>query len=118
MCEANNCLYLVAVVRERNVGILRLEGSSRPSMRHVAELDVSVMKDNWLQGIWRWLIGTALGWAGSSPVPHKVFLIVHHENQRAVDLYLKLRFTQEGVLSKLLYVEGKYHDCLYLARAV
>jgi RimJ/RimL family protein N-acetyltransferase len=118
MSAANNSLYLVAEARKRIVGILTLEGNARPRMKHVAELGVSVMKDYWRQGIGRLLMETALGWAESSPVLHKVFLIVHHENQRAIELYLKLGFVQEGVQSKLLYVAGRYHDCLYMARAV
>lgn len=118
MRAAENSLYLVAETRGRIVGILTLEGNARPRMRHAAELGVSVLKDYWRQGIGRALMGAALGWAESSPVLRKVFLMVHHENRRAIDLYLKLGFMQEGVHSKVLYVEGRYHDCLYMARAV
>lgn len=118
MLAADNSLYLIAEARERIVGILTLEGNSRPRMKHVAELGVSVVKDYWRKGIGRALMDTALGWAESNPVLRKVFLIVHHQNQRAIDLYLKLGFVQEGVHSKLLYVEGEYHDCLYMSRAV
>lgn len=116
--EAENSLYLIAEARGRIIGILTLEGNSRPRMKHVAELGVSVTKDYWQKGIGRFLMETALGWAERSPTLRKVFLIVHHQNRRAIDLYLKLGFVQEGVHSKLLYVEGRYHDCLYMSRAV
>lgn len=118
MGAADNSLYLVAEARDRVVGILTLEGGARPRMRHVAELGVSVTKDYWRQGIGRSLMETALGWAGDSPALRKVFLLVHQGNRRAVELYLKLGFVQEGVHSEVLYVEGRYHDCLYMARAV
>ena len=118
MRAAENSLYLIAEAGGRIIGILTLEGNSRPRMKHVAELGVSVLKDYWRKGIGRSILETALGWAESDPVLRKVFLIVHHRNQRAIDLYLKLGFVQEGVLSKLLYVEGRYHDCLYMSREV
>jgi RimJ/RimL family protein N-acetyltransferase len=118
MRGADNSLYLVAQARGRIVGILTLEGGARPRMRHVAELGVSVTKEFWRQGVGRSLMRAALGWAESSPVLRKVFLLVHHENRRAIDLYLKLDFVQEGLHSEVLCVEGEYHDCLYMARAV
>jgi len=87
-------------------------------MRHAAELGVSVTREFWRQGVGRTLLETALGWAENSPVLRKVFLLVHHENRRAIDLYLGLGFVREGVHSGLLCVEGEYHDCLYMARPV
>ena len=87
-------------------------------MRHVAELGVSVTKELWRQGVGCSLLGAALSWGERSAVLRKVFLLVHHENRRAIDLYLKLGFVQKGVHSELLCVEGRYHDCLYMARAV
>jgi RimJ/RimL family protein N-acetyltransferase len=87
-------------------------------MRHAAELGVSVTRDFWRQGVGRTLLETALGWARESRALRKVFLLVHHENRRAIDLYLRLGFVQEGVHSGLLCVEGEYHDCLYMARPV
>jgi RimJ/RimL family protein N-acetyltransferase len=118
MAAAENSLFLVAEVRNRIVGVLTLEGSSRPRMKHVAELGVSVVKDYWGQGIGRAMMEAALEWAESNAILRKVFLIVHQENRRAIDLYLRVGFEQEGVQSKLLYIEGEYHDCLYMARAV
>jgi RimJ/RimL family protein N-acetyltransferase len=118
MREACNGLYLVAEAGGRIVGILTLEGGARPRMRHAAELGVSVERDFWGRGVGRTLLEASLGWAAESPVLRKVFLLVHHENRRAIDLYLKLGFVQEGVHSGLLCVEGEYHDCLYMARPV
>ena len=84
----------------------------------MAELGITVAKDHWRQGIGRALMETALRWAESNSILRKVFLIVHHENRRAIDLYLRLGFEQEGLYSNLLYIEGKYYDCLNMARAV
>lgn len=118
MREADNSLYLVASARGKIVGILTLEGGARPRMKHAAELGVSVTREFWRQGVGRALLETALGWAEVSPVLRKVFLLVHHENRRAIDLYLRLGFVREGIHSGLLCVEGVYHDCLYMARPV
>jgi RimJ/RimL family protein N-acetyltransferase len=118
MGAAENSLFLVAEVRNRIAGVLTLEGNSRPRMKHVAELGISVLKEYWRQGIGRAFMEIALAWAESNPMLRKVFLVVHHENQRAIDLYSRLGFVQEGVQSKVLHIEGEYHDCLYMARAV
>lgn len=118
LLAAENSLYLVAVTQKRIVGILTLVGNARPRMKHVAELGVSVRKDYWQQGIGRRLMLTALAWAESCRVLHKIFLLVHHQNHHAIELYRKLGFVQEGLHTKVVCVEGVYHDCLYLARAV
>jgi RimJ/RimL family protein N-acetyltransferase len=106
-----------ATAEEESKFIARMREADN-SLYLVAELGVSVTKDFWRQGVGRTLLETALGWAENSLVLRKVFLLVHHENRRAIDLYLKLGFVREGVHSGVLCVEGVYHDCLYMARPV
>jgi diamine N-acetyltransferase len=45
---------------------------------------------------------------------HKLFLFVDAENQKALHIYKKLGFIQEGVLRLHFFVEGSYHDSIIM----
>jgi ribosomal protein S18 acetylase RimI-like enzyme len=62
---------------------------------------------------------TALDWAESSPILRKINLVVRHDNMRAIELYRRLGFVQEGRISGFPVHRQQYHDCLYrMGRAV
>jgi RimJ/RimL family protein N-acetyltransferase len=116
--EAENSLLLVAEIDGRIAGSLTLEGGQKPRTRHAAELGITVSRPYWGQGVGRALMETALAWAESSPILRKINLVVRHDNKRAIELYRRLGFVQEGRISDFLYIDGVYHDCLYMGRAV
>jgi diamine N-acetyltransferase len=45
---------------------------------------------------------------------HKVFLYADTENQKAIGIYKKIGFIQEGVLRQHFFVEGIYHDSIIM----
>jgi diamine N-acetyltransferase len=45
---------------------------------------------------------------------HKVYLYVDAENHKALHIYEKLGFIQEGVLRRHYFVEGSYHDSVIM----
>jgi diamine N-acetyltransferase len=45
---------------------------------------------------------------------HKLYLYVDAENHKALHIYKKLGFVQEGVLRRHFFVEGRYHDSIIM----
>lgn len=41
---------------------------------------------------------------------HKLYLLVDHENKKAIHIYTKLGFIQEGILQQEFFVNGQYRD--------
>lgn len=46
---------------------------------------------------------------------HKVWLVVFEENEKAIGLYRKCGFQEEGILKGEYFVKGKYHDMVRMA---
>lgn len=111
-------LFLVAELRGAIIGVVTLEGHAKNRMKHVADLGISVVRSHWGQGLGRALMETAISWAESCPALKKITLTVHARNRRAIDLYLKLGFAKEGVIIDLLHIDGRFHDCWNMGRAV
>jgi len=118
LSEAANSLFLVAEVDDNIIGITTLEGSTKPRMQHVAELGVSVIRDYWRQGIGRKSMEIAVDWAEQNPTLRKLNLTVHEHNDAAIALYSEFGFVREGVISRLLCIDGADYDCFCMGRAV
>ncbi|MFX5622814.1 GNAT family N-acetyltransferase, partial [Acinetobacter baumannii] len=43
---------------------------------------------------------------------HKIYLIVDRENEKAVHVYAKAGFRQEGVLKEEFFMNGQYRDVI------
>jgi RimJ/RimL family protein N-acetyltransferase len=116
--QEDNSLFLIAEENGSIAGTLTLEGHHKARMRHVAELGVSVSEDRSGFGLGRALMEAAIAWAENCVALKKISLTVHANNRRAVDLYLKLGFVQEGVLAGALKIDGRFHDCISMGRMV
>ena len=46
---------------------------------------------------------------------HKIFLRVLADNERAIKSYEKVGFTKEGFFRDEVYINGTYHDLIYMA---
>jgi RimJ/RimL family protein N-acetyltransferase len=89
-------LVLAAEESGRIIGVLFLESHSRTRLAHVATLHMSVGKDWRSRGVGTILLQSAIEWAHSHPVIEKLGLAVFSSNSRAIGLYRKLGFVEEG----------------------
>src|SRR5699024_12561298 len=46
---------------------------------------------------------------------HKVYLIVDEQNERAIHVYEKDGFKQEAVLKEEYFIDGSYHNVVYMS---
>ena len=110
-CQATaDHLYLVAVVGKRVVGSLHFATGRRPRVRHSGDFGVSVSKKYWGQGVGSQLLDALLEWAKTTGTVKKINLRVRADNDRAVKLYERKGFVQEGTLTNEMCVNGQYFD--------
>lgn len=114
--KEENHLFLVAETNGKIVGFSRCEGSSFRRLKHQAEFGVCVQKSYWGYGVGSNLLKESIRWADDAGLV-KLTLKVLAQNTKAVTLYTKLGFVQEGVLHKdKLLQDGILCDTLLMAR--
>ncbi len=100
--QSNRCLG--------HVGLYNIEARARSAEFAILIGD----KDSWGQGL-----GKSVSWAmveyGFSELNlHRIYLEVLATNQRAVKLYQRLGFQQEGVLRDVQFRQGRYLDMIVM----
>jgi ribosomal protein S18 acetylase RimI-like enzyme len=83
-------------------------------MRHVGTLGMGVLKDFRGRGIGRRLIEETIAQATQLGF-EKLELTVHASNERAIALYRRVGFTEEGRRKRGWFVDGIYDDLILMA---
>ena len=114
--EKTHNLFLVCEVHGRIVGFSRCEGNELKRMAHKVEFGVGVLKDFWGYGIGTNLLKESIQWADANDIK-KMTLNVLETNEKAIMLYEKLGFEQEGVLKNdKLLSDGHYYHTVVMGR--
>ena len=78
-----------------------------------------LQKDNRNMGIGKLLINEILSWAAQHPVIEKVSLRTFSTNSRAIELYRKLGFVEEGrKVKELKFGDDEYVDDVLMYKFV
>src|SRR5262249_54301602 len=102
----------VILVAENADGLLGFVSGGRGNARrnrHALFLVLGVVQAQWRGGIGRALLEAIENWALSHGV-HRLELTVRMDNQRALHLYEKMGFIQEGTKRDSLEIEGRFVD--------
>ncbi|MCL2792172.1 MAG: GNAT family N-acetyltransferase [Spirochaetaceae bacterium] len=83
-------------------------------IHRTAEIQIIIKSNFQGQGLAETAMLKGLDYAFNILNMHKVFLYVDAENHKALHIYKKLGFVQEGVLRRQFFVEGKYHDSIVM----
>lgn len=114
--EAAHNLFLVCEINGRIVGFSRCQGNLLKRMSHKVEFGIGVLKDFWGYSIGTNLLNEAIRWADTNHIK-KITLNVLETNEKAIILYKKYGFEEEGVLKKdKLLSDGEYYNTLMMGR--
>jgi RimJ/RimL family protein N-acetyltransferase len=102
-------LFLVAETGNEIVGSLGIHRRMSPRTLHRCEIGVSVLKEHWGFGIARRMMEAMLEWARQEEM-RKVELRVRVDNHRAIKLYERMGFVQEGQHRNAMRVGRSYCD--------
>ncbi len=109
-------LFLVSEANGKIVGFSRCEGSQLKRMSHKVAFGVCVLKDFWGYGIGTNLLKETIKFADTNEIK-KITLNVLETNQKAIMLYKKYGFEEEGVLKKdKLLSDGNYYNTIIMGR--
>ncbi len=113
--DSEGYIGFVAEIDGQMVGELTLFTEQRPRTRHSISFGIGVDPAFSGRGIGERLIRTGIDYAFNWLGVIRVELEVFHDNQRALRLYQRLGFEQEGVKRKACLREGEYHDIIVMA---
>ena len=102
-------LFLIAEIGPTIVSTLTFSTPQRERLEHVGEFGVSVLAARWGEGI-----GEAMTRAKSSSPSPRIFREVRVDNARAIALYARLGFVQEGRQTLAMRVGDTFYDTLWM----
>lgn len=113
MIEKRNPQF-VAVVREEVVGWCDISRNERPTRAHGGTLGMGIIPAYRDRGLGTRLIEATLEEARRQGFV-RIALSAHADNARAIALYRKVGFIEEGVERDGLWVDGRYCDLVAMA---
>ncbi|MBI9012516.1 MAG: GNAT family N-acetyltransferase [Clostridiales bacterium] len=97
-------------------GMAGLHVSANHRLRHSGGVGIMIHKDYQGKGLGRALMNTLLDIADNWLMLVRVELTVFTDNEKAIGLYKKLGFEEEGLKRKAAIRNGKYEDEYLMAR--
>jgi RimJ/RimL family protein N-acetyltransferase len=110
----DNSIMIIAEIDSEIVSMVSMHCGTRPRTRHVGEFGITVRKPYWGLGIGSAMLDYLIEWAKGTNIVRKINLKVRSDNSKAIALYKKHGFTQEGVSTRDLYINGEFHDCIIM----
>lgn len=107
---SDNQTILIAWVQNEIVGCIVFRANKWQKVKHTGEFGVTVSKKNWGLGIGTLIIEALLNWAQETNIIRKINLRVRSDNERAIAVYQKLGFTEEGKITREFYIDGEFFD--------
>ncbi len=104
-------LLILAVAGEQIVGNIDFHAGTRRRTAHTGHFGMGILPEWRSRGLGTLLLGTLIEWARQVPDLEKLSLRVIASNERAIGLYRKHGFQQEGRgIREFRYSDGSYAD--------
>lgn len=112
-------LYIVAEIENKVVGYLDFKNGGLMRTKHSGVLSIYILKEYREMGIGELLLQNLVNWAEKNPIIEKITLAVFSTNNRAIGLYKKLSFKEEGRCPKDMKLkDGTYIDSVLMYKFV
>lgn len=112
--EEENSIVLLATIDDEIVSIASIKSNQKSRSKHVGTLGIGIAKQYCGLGLGRILMDYLIEWAKLNGVTKKISLVTREDNIRAIKLYKKVGFEEEGMLRKDNYINGVYHNTVMM----
>ncbi|MCA9894340.1 MAG: GNAT family N-acetyltransferase [Anaerolineae bacterium] len=113
--QADNRLSIVAIDQEGSIiGYLNCDPPGPRGYLHTVSVGITVRRDWRDKGVGSAMMRYALDWCESNATIKRVELDVFTNNPRAIHVYEKFGFIQEGVRRSVYYKHGEFLDLLHM----
>jgi RimJ/RimL family protein N-acetyltransferase len=112
---SENCIMLVAEAERQMIGYVSCIGGVIPSTKHTVSLAILVKKEWRDKGVGTALMQRAVAWAEANPIVKRLELDVFTVNSRAVHIYKKVGFQEEGIKRQVYFKDGQFVDAILMA---
>lgn len=106
----DNAAFIIAEINGDMAGFITFAGGDRIRTRHAGEMGIVIQQKYWGLSIGGFLIEYLIGWAKQTEVIRKINLRTRTDNVKAIKLYERYGFRREGVLTRNMYISGKFFD--------
>ncbi|WP_430791450.1 N-acetyltransferase family protein [Virgibacillus flavescens] len=114
-----NETIIIAVINDVIVGSIMFQSHRLKRMSHTGSISMSISENYRSIGIGKILLKALLDWAETHPLIEKVSLGVFSTNLRAISLYKRMGFMEEGRKVKEFKInENKYVDDVLMYKFV
>ncbi|MCM3706913.1 MULTISPECIES: GNAT family N-acetyltransferase [Cytobacillus] len=112
-------LILIAEINQEVVGMLNLRRSKSKKVNHLGYFGISIQEEHCNQGLGSKMMKQFLQWAKGEPGLEKICLEVFAYNERAIHMYKRFGFREEGrKIKHIKRKDGTYADELLMYRFV
>ena len=116
--DTSNTLMLVGEVEGKIAGSLTFKGGERKRVEHTGEFGITVAREYWGLGIGPRLIEALIEWARATDIIRKINLRVHQSNSRAIELYRRLGFEEEGFITREYMIDGQFYGNIFMGLVI
>lgn len=111
---ANNSIILLATLDNEIISIASITSSPKERTKHVGTLGIVIAEKYCGFGLGRKLMEELIEWARGNGTTKKIHLVTREDNDRAIELYKKVGFKEEGLLEQDTYINGEYYSTLIM----
>lgn len=116
--KSENNILLVALLGDEVIATGSVSATDKPKLRHIGEIGVAVAKDYWGFGLGTSLVDELIYWSQETGIIRRLELTVQTQNQRAIHVYTKLGFSEEAIMPRGVFEQGKYLDVCLMSKMI
>lgn len=114
MNSKDNSIMIIGEIGDQIASMLSMACGTRPRTRHVGEFGITVRKPFWGLGIGDAMLDYMIEWSRNTHIVRKINLRARVDNNKAIALYKKHGFMEEGVATRDLYINGSFIDSIIM----
>ncbi|WP_042274858.1 GNAT family N-acetyltransferase [[Clostridium] dakarense] len=116
--DTNNSIMIVTLVDGKIVSVASITSVQKDRLKHVGSLGISVFSEYWGLGIANEVMTYLINWAKSNSITKKVTLSVREDNYKAINLYKKFGFEEEGNFKSDIFINDIYYNTISMGLLV